>query len=90
MEAKPLSRRKADAVQYIDAYWQTHGRGPSRMDVQLGIKMCHAHLQAILIDLRVAGIVTWVNRKPRTLRVIPKSERGKSLADILRDVGKCR
>lgn len=66
----PLTARQREILAWIDAYIREHGYSPSVRELvqAFGFKgpngaACH------LRPLRKKGVVTWVDGKPRTLRV---------------------
>lgn len=60
--------RRADILDTIEGFWAEHGFAPTvrevAADIGLSVTETHRHLTV----LRRQGDVTWVERRPRTLR----------------------
>lgn len=87
---KRTSNRKPQIVAFIQQYTLEQGRPPTRTDVARAMGTKVSWVRFVLVELRVAGIVDWQDGKPRTLRVIPKSERVSSLQELLGNIAKWR
>lgn len=68
----PLTVTRRRLLNAISAFNRDHGYSPTTRELQLLLGFAnpssvHAHLQT----LRQAGLVTWVDRRPRTLVTTP-------------------
>lgn len=70
---RPLGVRHSQILAWVAAYSAAQRLCPTIAEVAKGCGVSSTYVVQILWDLRDAGRVTWIDRSPRTLRVVQGS-----------------
>lgn len=67
------AHRRDAIVEFVSDFWTDNGYGPTIREVAQGVGLLAASSARYeLVQLRDAGRLTWVDGRPRTLRVVPE------------------
>jgi DNA-binding MarR family transcriptional regulator len=66
-----LSAHQRRALAAVAEYWLEHRRAPSRLELAERLGMTAPGVAKVLRPLAARGLVTWIKRETRTIRIAP-------------------
>ena len=65
-----LKQTHRQALEFVESFIRENGYSPSWRDIQEGLGVTAPTVQSRLLNLRVKGLVDWIDGQPRTIRII--------------------